>query len=59
MSTYERSAVPEYKRVYLDADVYLALIKGEEGRLQTARGLLRGGEAKRFAVAASTLVYEG
>ncbi len=57
MSTYDRSAVPEYKRVYLDADVYLAFIKGEEGRLKTARGLLRGGENKRFAVVASTLIY--
>ena len=57
MSTYDRSAVPEYKRVYLDADVYLAVIKGEDGRLKTARGLLRGGEDKRFAVVASTLIY--
>lgn len=48
--------MPDY-RVYLDADVYLALIKGEEGRLRAARGLLRGGEGKRFAVIASTLIY--
>ena len=49
--------VPEYKRLYLDADVYLGLIKGETGRFDVARGLLRGGQDKRFVVVASTLLY--
>jgi len=49
--------VPDYKRLYLDADVYLGLIKGEAGRLDIARGLLRGGQDKRFVVVASTLLY--
>ncbi len=49
--------MPDYQRVYLDADVYLALIKGEEGRLEVAQGLLRDGEQKRFTVVASTLIY--
>lgn len=44
-------------RIYLDAVVYLALIKGEAGRLPIARSLLRGGEQKRFEVVASTLIY--
>jgi predicted nucleic acid-binding protein len=49
--------VPDYHRVYLDADVYLALIKGEAGRVETARSLLRDGQDKRFTVVASTLIY--
>jgi len=49
--------VPDYKRLYLDAAVYLGLIKGEAGRLDIARGLLRGGQDKRFVVVASTLLY--
>jgi len=49
--------VPEYQRVYLDADVYLGLIKGEAGRVDIARALLRGGQDKRFVVVASTLLY--
>lgn len=47
----------DFRRVYLDACVYLALIKGEAGRLEIARGLLRDGQDKRFAVVASTLLY--
>lgn len=49
--------VPEYQRVYLDADVYLGLIKAEQGRVETARGLLRDGQEGRFSVVASTLIY--
>lgn len=49
--------VPEYRRVYLDADVYLGLIKGEAGRVEIARALLRGGQDGRFVVVASTLLY--
>jgi predicted nucleic acid-binding protein len=49
--------VPEYKRLYLDADVYLALIKGESGRVDIARTLLRGAQDGQFRVVASTLLY--
>jgi predicted nucleic acid-binding protein len=49
--------VPDYQRIYLDADVYLALIKGEVARVDIARSLLRDGQEKRFAIVASTLVY--
>lgn len=49
--------VPDYTRLYLDADVYLGLIKGEPGRVDIARALLRGGQEKRFVVVASTLLY--
>lgn len=47
----------ERRRVYLDADVYLALIKGEAGRVEIAAQLLRAGEGGRIAVVASTLLY--
>lgn len=47
----------KYRRVYLDADVYLGLIKGEEGRVETARHLLKGGQDEHFSVVASTLLY--
>lgn len=56
MTTSDRFVVPDYKRIYLDADVYLGLIKGETGRVDVARGVLRGGQDKRFAVVASTLL---
>lgn len=49
--------VPDYRRLYLDADVYLGLIKGEAGRVEVARSLLRDGQEKRFSVVASTLIY--
>ena len=49
--------MPEYQRVYLDADIYLALIKGETGRVEIARSLLDGGQEKRFTIVASTLIY--
>jgi predicted nucleic acid-binding protein len=49
--------VPDYRRLYLDADVYLGLIKGEAGRVDIARGLLRGGQDRTFRVVASTLLY--
>lgn len=49
--------MPDYQRIYLDADVYLALIKGEVARVDIARSLLRDGQEKRFAIVASTLVY--
>jgi predicted nucleic acid-binding protein len=49
--------VPDYRRVYLDADVYLGLIKGEPGRLEVARGLLNAGQDGRIEVVASTLIY--
>lgn len=49
--------MPEYERLYLDADVYLALIKGEPGRVEIARTLLRGGQQGQFRVVASTLLY--
>lgn len=49
--------MPDYERLYLDADVYLGLIKGETERVEVARGLLRGGQDKRFVVVASTLLY--
>lgn len=49
--------MPDYQRLYLDADVYLALIKGEVGRVEVARALLRDGQDGRFEVYASTLLY--
>lgn len=49
--------VPDYRRLYLDADVYLALIKGEPGRVDIARSLLADAQQKRFTVVASTLIY--
>jgi hypothetical protein len=56
-SSCGRLVVPDYQRIYFDADVYLALIKGEEGRVDIARGLLRRGQDRRFVVVASTLIY--
>lgn len=47
----------EFRRVYLDSAVYVALIKGEEGRVEIARNLLRDGQDKKFDIIASTLVY--
>jgi predicted nucleic acid-binding protein len=49
--------VPDYRRLYLDADVYLGLIKGEQDRVDIARSLLRDAQDKRFVVVASTLIY--
>lgn len=49
--------VPDYQRLYLDADVYLGLIKGEADRVDVARSLLRDGQDKRFGIVASTLIY--
>lgn len=49
--------MPSYERVYLDACVYLALLKGEAGRVDTSRGLLRDGQDGSFKVYASTLLY--
>lgn len=49
--------MPDYSRLYLDADVYLALIKGEPGRVEIARSLLKEAQQKRFTVVASTLIY--
>ncbi len=49
--------MPEAPRVYLDANVYLAWIRGEEGRVDTARELLAAGEQDRLAIVASTLLY--
>lgn len=49
--------VPDYKHLYLDADVYLGLIKGEPGRVDIARSLLGDTQAGRFVVMASTLIY--
>lgn len=49
--------MPDYRRLYLDADVYLGLIKGEQGRVDIARSLLRDAQDKRFVVVASTLIY--
>ena len=44
-------------RVYLDANVYLAWLRGEEGRVETARELLTAGEEERMIIVASTLIY--
>ncbi|HET6909109.1 MAG TPA: type II toxin-antitoxin system VapC family toxin [Mycobacteriales bacterium] len=49
--------MPDYERLYLDADVYLGLIKGEADRVDIARSLLRDGQDRRFRVVASTLLY--
>jgi predicted nucleic acid-binding protein len=49
--------VPEVPRVYLDSNVYLAWIRGEQGRVETARELLTAGEEHRLTIIASTLVY--
>lgn len=49
--------MPDYNRLYLDADVYLGLIKGEPGRVEIARILLNGAQQKRLTVVASTLIY--
>lgn len=49
--------MPEPPRFYLDSNVYLAWLRGEEGRVDTARELLTAGEEHRLAIVASTLVY--
>jgi predicted nucleic acid-binding protein len=49
--------VPEPSRLYLDSNVYLAWLRGEGGRVDTARDLLTAGEEHRLTIVASTLVY--
>jgi predicted nucleic acid-binding protein len=49
--------VPDPPRFYLDANVYLAWLRGEEGRVETARELLTAGESRRLTIVASTLLY--
>ena len=49
--------MPEPPRVYLDANVYLAWLRGEEGRVDTARELLTAGQERRLTIVASTLVH--
>jgi predicted nucleic acid-binding protein len=49
--------VPEPPRFYLDSNVYLAWLRGEQGRAETARELLTAGEEHRLTIVASTLVY--
>jgi predicted nucleic acid-binding protein len=49
--------VPEPPRFYLDSNVYLAWLRGEAGRVDTARELLTAGEEHRLTIVASTLVY--
>jgi len=49
--------VPEPPRFYLDSNVYLAWLRGENGRVDTARELLTAGEEHRLTIVASTLVY--
>lgn len=49
--------MPELPRFYLDSNVYLAWLRGEEGRVETARELLTAGQENRLAIVASTLVY--
>lgn len=49
--------MPEPPRFYLDANVYLAWLRGEEGRVDTARELLTAGEERRLTIVASTLIY--
>lgn len=49
--------MPEPPRFYLDANVYLAWLRAEEGRVDTARELLTAAEAHRLTIVASTLIY--
>lgn len=49
--------MPEPPRFYLDSNVYLAWLRGEEGRVDTARELLTAGEEHRLTIVASTLLY--
>ena len=49
--------MPEPLRFYLDSNVYLAWLRGEEGRVDTARELLTAGEERRLTIIASTLIY--
>ncbi|MCL4449228.1 MAG: type II toxin-antitoxin system VapC family toxin [Actinobacteria bacterium] len=49
--------MPEPPRFYLDSNIYLAWISGEEGRVETARELLTAGENRRLTIVTSTLVY--
>lgn len=48
--------MPSYERIYLDTSVYLALIKGEEGRVDTARDILEDARRGALTVVASTFV---
>lgn len=49
--------MPETPRFYLDSNVYLAWLRGEAGRVDTARELLTAGEEHRIVIVASTLIY--
>lgn len=45
-----------FKRPYLDSSVYLAAIKGEEGRADIAKRILTGAQNGEFQIIGSTLV---
>ncbi len=47
---------PSYKRPYLDSSVYIAAIKGEHGRADTARQILEAARRGEFEVIASTFL---
>ena len=45
-----------YRKPYLDSSVYIAAIKAEEGRVDTARAILKDAENGRIRVCASTFI---
>jgi len=45
-----------YERPYLDSSVYIAAIKSELGRVDTARSILKDAERGRIKICASTFV---
>lgn len=47
----------QLQRIYLDASVYLAVLKREADRIDIAKTLLRDGKEQRFKIVASTMVY--
>lgn len=46
----------QYRRPYLDSSVYIAAIKGEEGRAEIARDILTGASRGEIQIVAATFV---
>ena len=46
-----------YKRVYLDSSVYLAAIKGEDGRVEQSRLVLNAAESGLIEIIVSTFTF--
>jgi predicted nucleic acid-binding protein len=49
-------ALAEYSHPYLDSSVYIAVIQGEDGRVEDTRQILRNAERNELRIVATTLV---